>query len=109
MRKILNGCYTACGVVSGLALVGIVAFVLIQIVARPLGLVVSWSAEFAGYAMAASSFMGLAYTLNSGGHIRVNLLADRLPQNAQLARTPVPVDGGRHCGLFCLVLRRDDL
>ena len=62
MRKILNGCYTACGVVSGLALVGIVAFVLIQIVARPLGLVVSWSAEFAGYAMAASSFMGLAYT-----------------------------------------------
>ena len=79
MRKILNGCYTACGVVSGLALVGIVAFVLIQIVARPLGIVVSWSAEFAGYAMAASSFMGLAYTLNSGGHIRVNLLADRLP------------------------------
>ena len=83
MRKILNGCYTACGVVSGLALVGIVAFVLIQIVARPLGLVVSWSAEFAGYAMAASSFMGLAYTLNSGGHIRVNLLADRLPQSWQ--------------------------
>ena len=83
MRKILNGCYTACGVVSGLALVGIVAFVLIQIVARPLGLVVSWSAEFAGYAMAASSFMGLAYTLNSGGHIRVNLLADRLPTSWQ--------------------------
>ena len=69
--------------VSGLALVGIVAFVLIQIVARPLGLVVSWSAEFAGYAMAASSFMGLAYTLNTGGHIRVNLLADRLPQSGQ--------------------------
>ena len=83
MRKILNGCYTACGVVSGLALVSIVAFVLIQIVARPLGLVVSWSAEFAGYAMAASSFMGLAYTLNTGGHIRVNLLADRLPQSGQ--------------------------
>ena len=83
MRKILNGCYTACGVVSGLALVGIVAFVLIQIVARPLGIVVSWSAEFAGYAMAASSFVGLAYTLNSGGHIRVNLLADRLPTSWQ--------------------------
>ena len=83
MRKILNGCYTACGVVSGLALVGIVAFVLIQIVARPLGLVVTWSAEFAGYAMAASSFMGLAYTLNTGGHIRVNLLADRLPTSWQ--------------------------
>jgi TRAP-type C4-dicarboxylate transport system permease small subunit len=83
MRKILNACYTACGVVSGLALIGIVAFVLIQIVARPLGLVVSWSAEFAGYAMAASSFMGLAYTLNTGGHIRVNLLAERLPQSWQ--------------------------
>lgn len=83
MRKILSGCYTVCGVVSGLALVGIVVFVLIQIVARPLGIVVSWSAEFAGYAMAASSFMGLAYTLNTGGHIRVNLLADRLPHSWQ--------------------------
>lgn len=67
MRKILNGCYTACGVVSGLALVGIVAFVLIQIVARPLGLVVSWSAEFAGYAMAASSFWAWPTHSTPGG------------------------------------------
>lgn len=79
MRQVLNALYTACGVASGLALIGIVVFVLLQIIARPLGIVVTWSSEFAGYAMAASSFMGLAYTLNSGGHIRVNLIADRLP------------------------------
>lgn len=83
MRKFIDGCYTACGVISGLALVGIVVFVLVQIVARPLGIVVSWSAEFAGYAMAASSFMGLAYTFNTGGHIRVNLLAHRMSKSWQ--------------------------
>src|SRR5699024_1282226 len=31
-----------------------------------------------GFALAASSFLALAYTLRSGGHIRVNLLVSRL-------------------------------
>ncbi len=83
MRRLLNGFYTGCGVLSGLALVGIVACVLLQIGARAAGVVVSWTAEIAGYSMAASSFLGLAYTLNTGGHIRVALLLDRLPPAAQ--------------------------
>lgn len=83
MRTLLNRFYALCGVLSGLALVGIVACVLLQIVARSAGLVISWTAEIAGYAMAASSFLGLAYTLNTGGHIRVALLLDRLPAAVQ--------------------------
>ncbi len=83
MRRFLSGFYTGCGVLSGVALVGIVVCVLLQILARATGLVVSWTAEIAGYSMAASSFLGLAYTLNSGGHIRVALLLDRLSSPAQ--------------------------
>ena len=83
MRKALRLFYTGCGVLAGVALVGIVVCVLLQIVARFAGVVISWTAEVAGYAMAASSFLGLAYTLNTGGHIRVALLLDRLAPAAQ--------------------------
>jgi TRAP-type C4-dicarboxylate transport system permease small subunit len=83
MRKALTLLYTGCGVFAGAALVSIVACVLLQIVARLAGVVVSWTAEVAGYSMAASSFMGLAYTLNSGGHIRVTLLLKRLSTSSQ--------------------------
>ena len=57
--------------------------VLIQVCARVLGLVVPWTAEFAGYAMAASSFLALAHTFNTGGHIRVDLLLARLTGRAR--------------------------
>jgi TRAP-type C4-dicarboxylate transport system permease small subunit len=39
--------------------------------------------EFAGYSLAASSFLGLAYSFRSGSHIRVTLLTDRLSSKAQ--------------------------
>jgi TRAP-type C4-dicarboxylate transport system permease small subunit len=67
--------------------------VLLQIGARLAGAVVSWTAEFAGYAMAASSFLALAFTLKTGGHIRVDLLLVRLPRG-----------GRRVAELACLVL-----
>jgi TRAP-type C4-dicarboxylate transport system permease small subunit len=83
LRRALDAFYAGCGVLAGLALIGIAACVLIQIVARLAGAVVTWTAEFAGYAMAASSFLALAATLNSGGHIRVDLLLVRLPTAAR--------------------------
>ena len=78
LRRALDGFYMGCGVLAGAALIMITVCVLIQIVARLLGLVVPWTAEFAGYAMAASSFLALAHTFNTGGHIRVDLLLARL-------------------------------
>ena len=83
IRRALDLLYAGCGVLAGISLVAIAVFVLIQVAARLLGLVVTWTAEFAGYAMAASSFLALAYTFNSGGHIRVDLLLGRLPPRAQ--------------------------
>lgn len=85
LRRALDLFYTGCGVLAGIALVAIAVCVLIQICARLLGVVVTWSAEFAGYAMAASSFLALAYTFNTGGHIRVDLILARLPAGARRA------------------------
>ncbi len=35
--------------------------------------------EYGAFLMAAAFFLGLAWTLNSGGHVRVRLLQDQLP------------------------------
>ena len=85
LRRGLDSFYAVCGFLAGTALVGIALCVLLQIVARLAGFVVTWTAEFAGYAMAASSFLALASTLRSGGHIRVDLLLIRLPRRARHA------------------------
>lgn len=74
MRAALNAVYTASGVLAGVFLVGIGALSLIQIVGRLLGLAASSYDEFAGYCMAASSFLGLAWTLRSNEHIRMSIV-----------------------------------
>jgi len=84
VRRGLDAFYAACGWLAGASLVTIAVLVVLQIVARLLGVVVSSTAEFAGYAMAAASFLALAYTFNSGGHIRVGIVLDRLPPRHKL-------------------------
>lgn len=93
LRRSLDAFYAGCDFLAGIALVGIGVCVVIQIVARLLGLVLPWTTEVAGYMMAATSFLALAGTLNSGGHIRVDLLLGRLRGRAR-----------RAAELACLVL-----
>ena len=83
VRRVLDGFYLACGVLAGVSLVAIAACVFIQVCARLLGLVVPWTAEFAGYAMVACTFLALAHTFNTGGHIRVDLLIGRFRGRAR--------------------------
>jgi TRAP-type C4-dicarboxylate transport system permease small subunit len=54
-------------------LVAIALLSLIQIVGRELGFASHSYDEFAGYCMAASSFLGLAWTLRCNEHIRMTL------------------------------------
>lgn len=75
----LRKLYTLSGALSGLFMVLICLLVLAQIVARLLDTIVPSSDEFAGYAMAASGFLGLPYALQRGAHIRVGLLFKVLP------------------------------
>ncbi|MEL6996975.1 MAG: TRAP transporter small permease [Pseudomonadota bacterium] len=72
MRRALDGIYTGAGVFSGLFLVGIALTIIAQVVGRMVGLTID-STETAGFCLAASTFLGLAYTLRRGGHIRVTL------------------------------------
>jgi TRAP-type C4-dicarboxylate transport system permease small subunit len=78
VRATLDAIYKLSGLAAGFFLVAIAVLSLTQIVARMFGRTGGAFDEFAGYAMAASSFLGLAWTLRSGEHIRMSLGIDRL-------------------------------
>jgi TRAP-type C4-dicarboxylate transport system permease small subunit len=77
MRPTLNAIYKGSGLLAGFFLVAIALLSLIQISGRLLGIAASSYDEFAGYCMAASSFLGLAWTLRTGDHIRMTLAVGR--------------------------------
>lgn len=77
MRKSLDWLYTGSGVLAGAFLVLIAALSLAQICGRLLGFAAYSFDDFAGFCMAASSFLGLAHTYRRNEHIRVALLVDR--------------------------------
>ena len=63
----------------------IAVLTLAQVVGRAIGVVVPDAGELAGYAMAAATFLALAHTFRSGGHIRVNLLPIHTPPGVRHA------------------------
>lgn len=79
MRSFLDRIYTIAGALAGLLILGITLIILAQIVGRWFGVVIPSTDDFSGFMLAASSFMGLAYTLREGGHIRVSLVIQRIP------------------------------
>jgi TRAP-type C4-dicarboxylate transport system permease small subunit len=86
VRGFLDGLYRTSGVVAAVFLALIAALVLIQIVGRALGVLVPSTDDIAGFFLVATSFLALAHTLKANGHIRVELLLQRLPP---AARRPV--------------------
>ena len=71
MRRLLDRLYLAGGVIAGICLVLMALLILAQIVARWFGVIVPSTEDFSGFLLAAASFLALAYTLRSGGHISV--------------------------------------
>lgn len=78
MRRLLDPIYTACGVLACLSLLSIAVIVIAQIIGRLFGLLIPSADDFAGYALQASTFLGLAYTFRAGGHIRVSIFTNLL-------------------------------
>ena len=74
MRILLDRIYKGAGYLAGAFIVLIVLMILAQIIGRWIGVIVPSTEDFAGYFLAASSFLALAYTFKQGGHIRVTLL-----------------------------------
>jgi TRAP-type C4-dicarboxylate transport system permease small subunit len=77
-RRALDLAFKACGVLAGMFLVLIAVVILAQVFGRMAGRMVPGADELAGFFLAASSFLALAYTLRTGGHIRVTLFIGRL-------------------------------
>lgn len=77
MRRFLDRLYWICGVLAGIFMVGIAAFILFALTGAIFGFVTRSMDEFAGYAMAASAFFGLSYTFHHNEHIRVTLFLQR--------------------------------
>jgi TRAP-type C4-dicarboxylate transport system permease small subunit len=78
LRPWLDRLYDLCGGLAALFLIVLLVIIVLQMAARWSGQQFPGSTDYAGYCMAAASFLALAHTLNRGGHIRVSLLLTRL-------------------------------
>lgn len=72
--RTLNHVYAACGYAAACFLVTIGLLVCASIVTRLFSVYVPGLTEYSGYAMAAASFLALAYTFQHNGHIRVDMI-----------------------------------
>jgi TRAP-type C4-dicarboxylate transport system permease small subunit len=77
LRKSLDFLYDAAGYLAAFFMVGLLLMVLASVLGRLLDFQLRGSDAYAGYCMAAASFLALAHTLKRGEHIRVTLLLER--------------------------------
>ena len=101
MRKTLDLLYDAAGYLAAFFMVGVLAMVLASVFGRMFGFNLRGSDAYAGYCMAAASFLALAHTLKRGEHIRVSLFLERF--HGRLRR---PLELWSHAAgtFFCAVL-----
>src|SRR6266498_1429799 len=77
LRQFLDHLYNGAGYGAAFFMIGILLMVLASVVGRLAGFNLRGSDAYAGYCMAAASFLALAHTLKRGEHIRVTLFLDR--------------------------------
>lgn len=78
LRRGLDAVYSAAAVLAALCLVAILVAICVQMTSRWLGNPVQGASDYAGYLMAAASFLAFPAALNAGAHIRVSLLLNAL-------------------------------
>jgi len=72
--RILDKLYLAAGLLAACFMVTILLLIVAQMICRWAGITFPGSTEYAGYAMAATSFFAFAHALTRGAHIRVSIL-----------------------------------
>jgi len=80
MQRLVECIYITSAGLAGLFLVGVLGMVMAGILGRIFGFYLPGSDAYAGYCMAASGFLALAPTLRHGGHIRVEIVLQCLPE-----------------------------
>lgn len=83
MRKFLDGLYNVAAYAAALFMVSILVCVLLLIIGRQLGWYIPGLNAYAGYSMAAASFLALAHTFKQNEHIRVTLVLNALQPTAR--------------------------
>lgn len=83
IRRALDGLYQVSGALAALCLVAILVLIVVQMVARWVGDVFPGAPQYAGYMMAAASFLAFASALNGGAHIRVSILLNSVPDRVK--------------------------
>lgn len=73
VSRLLDKFYLLCACLSAFSLVALCSLVLWSVLSRIVGQFSSGTTDYAGYFMAASTFLAFAYTFRSHGHIRVEL------------------------------------
>jgi len=73
MWRLLDRVYVGAGVIAALGMISILVLIVSQMLARWFSVAFPGSTDYAGYAMAATSFFALAYALTRGAHIRVSV------------------------------------
>ena len=71
--RALDRVYAAAGVIAAIGMITILSLIVAQMVARWSSVAFPGSTDYAGYAMAATSFFALAHALTRGAHIRVSV------------------------------------
>jgi len=83
MRYFLDKLYLGAGLLAGFFIILITVMILAQIVGRWFGIIIPSTEDFAGFFLAATTFLALAYTFKMGGHIRVTILVHLLKGKLQ--------------------------
>ena len=78
MRTRLDPLYKALGAIGALFILATLVIEVVNIVGREIGYSMAGIDAYAGYTLAAGSFLALAAALRHGDHIRVTLLIQRL-------------------------------
>lgn len=78
LKRVINFLYLAAGGLAAISLIAILVLILAQIIARLFNTHIPSSGDFIAYAIVWTTFLGLPYTMQARGHIRVELFISRL-------------------------------
>lgn len=78
MRSVLDRFYTALGALGALFILATLVVQVVGIVGREAGFSMAGMDAYAGYCLAAGSFLAMAHAFRRGDHIRVTLILSRL-------------------------------
>lgn len=85
MRRAVDVLFGISAGLAGLFLVGVLVMIMTGILTRAIGVYIPGTTAYASYCMAASGFLALGPTLRRGGHIRVEMLLQKLSPTRRLA------------------------